>query len=58
MLTVFENGRFFEWDASLVRDGTFYTAKLLAQTCGSEEDIAICLQALNVCSLNAPVCGE
>jgi hypothetical protein len=40
--------RFFEWDASLVRDGTFYAAKLLPRMGGSEDDIAICLQALNV----------
>ncbi|WVQ99298.1 hypothetical protein IAU59_006430 [Kwoniella sp. CBS 9459] len=39
--------RFFEWDASLVRDGTFYTAMLLARAGGSDEDIQICIQALN-----------
>lgn len=41
-------GRFFEWGASLVRDGTYYTAMLLARSGGSDEDVAICLQALNV----------
>jgi hypothetical protein len=39
--------RFFEWDASLVRDGTYYAAMLLARGGGSDEDISICLQALN-----------
>ncbi|WWC70299.1 uncharacterized protein I206_104249 [Kwoniella pini CBS 10737] len=39
--------RFFEWDASLVRDGTFYTAMLLARSGGSEEDIQLCIRALN-----------
>ncbi|OCF36737.1 hypothetical protein I316_01333 [Kwoniella heveanensis BCC8398] len=39
--------RFFEWDASLVRDGTYYTAMLLARAGGSDEDIQICIQALN-----------
>lgn len=40
--------RFFEWDASLVRDGTYYAAMLLARGGGSDADIAVCLQALNV----------
>ena len=40
--------RFFEWDASLVRDGTFYAAKLLPGLGMSEEDMGFCLQALNV----------
>ncbi|WVR07145.1 hypothetical protein IAU60_004186 [Kwoniella sp. DSM 27419] len=39
--------RFFEWDASLVRDGTYYTAILLARAGGSDEDIKICIRALN-----------
>ncbi|WVW83759.1 hypothetical protein I302_105780 [Kwoniella bestiolae CBS 10118] len=39
--------RFFEWDASLVRDGTYYTAMLLARSGGSDEDIQICIRALN-----------
>ncbi|WRT66252.1 uncharacterized protein IL334_003205 [Kwoniella shivajii] len=39
--------RFFEWDASLVRDGTYYAAMLLAQAGGSDEDIQICIRALN-----------
>ncbi|WVQ67810.1 uncharacterized protein L199_006015 [Kwoniella botswanensis] len=39
--------RFFEWDASLVRDGTYYTAMLLARAGGSDEDIQICIRALN-----------
>lgn len=37
----------FEWDASLVRDGTFNAAMLLARTGGSDDDVNICLQALN-----------
>jgi len=40
-------GRFFEWDASLVRDGTYYAAMLLAKHNGSDDDIACCVQALN-----------
>ena len=40
--------RFFEWDASLVRDGTYYAALLHAKAGGSAEDIAVCIQALNV----------
>lgn len=40
--------RFFEWDASLVRDGTYYAAMLHAKAGGSDEDIALCIQALNV----------
>nr|XP_018263170.1 uncharacterized protein I303_04663 [Kwoniella dejecticola CBS 10117]OBR85328.1 hypothetical protein I303_04663 [Kwoniella dejecticola CBS 10117] len=39
--------RFFEWDASLVRDGTYYTAMLLARAGGSDEDIQLCIRALN-----------
>ncbi|WWD17398.1 hypothetical protein CI109_101839 [Kwoniella shandongensis] len=39
--------RFFEWDASLVRDGTYYAAMLLAREGGSDEDIVICIKALN-----------
>ncbi|WWC89458.1 uncharacterized protein L201_004382 [Kwoniella dendrophila CBS 6074] len=39
--------RFFEWDASLVRDGTYYTAMLLARGGGSDEDIQLCIRALN-----------
>lgn len=38
----------FEWDASLVRDGTYYAAMILAKRGGSDEDIALCIQALNV----------
>ncbi|RXK40132.1 hypothetical protein M231_02589 [Tremella mesenterica] len=38
---------FFEWDASLVRDGTYYTAMLLAKMRDTDEDIVICLRALN-----------
>ncbi|KAG7531622.1 hypothetical protein FFLO_04206 [Filobasidium floriforme] len=41
------NTSFFEWDASLVRDGTYYAAMLLAKDHGTEEDVAACLQALN-----------
>ena len=40
--------RFFEWDASLVRDGTFYAAKLLPGLGMSDQDMGYCLQALNV----------
>ncbi|KAK8864304.1 hypothetical protein IAR55_001551 [Kwoniella newhampshirensis] len=39
--------RFFEWDAGLVRDGTYYTAMLLAREGGSDEDIVSCVRALN-----------
>jgi len=39
--------RFFEWDASLVRDGTYYAAMLLAKNNGSDDDIACCVQAIN-----------
>ena len=47
--------RFFEWDASLVRDGTYYAARLLPGLGMSEEDMGFCLQALNVgVSLPAP----
>ncbi|TXT15729.1 hypothetical protein VHUM_00232 [Vanrija humicola] len=38
---------FFEWDASMVRDGTYYTAQYLAKEGGSDEDIALCIQGLN-----------
>jgi len=37
---------FFEYDASLVRDGCFFAGFLLAGEGGSDEDIQICLQAL------------
>lgn len=47
--------RFFEWDASLVRDGTYYAALLHAKAGGSAEDIAICIQALNVGSLRLAI---
>lgn len=40
--------RFFEWDASLVRDGTYYAAMWLVKQGGSSEDVAVCIQALNV----------
>lgn len=40
--------RFFEWDASLVRDGTYYAAMMLAGAgLGTEADMGLCLQALN-----------
>ena len=39
---------FFEWDASLVRDGTYDAAMLLTKAGGSDEDVAVCIQALNV----------
>ncbi|KAJ9105907.1 hypothetical protein QFC20_004144 [Naganishia adeliensis] len=38
---------FFEWDASLVRDGIYYVASLLAQSGGADQDIARCAQALS-----------
>ncbi|WVQ72607.1 hypothetical protein IAR50_002165 [Cryptococcus sp. DSM 104548] len=38
---------FFEWDASLVRDGTYYAALWMARGMGSGEDVGICLRALN-----------
>lgn len=37
---------FFKYDASLVRDGCFYTGLLLAGDSGSDEDITVCLSAL------------
>ncbi|THG93549.1 hypothetical protein EW145_g8349, partial [Phellinidium pouzarii] len=37
---------FFEYDASLVRDGCFYAGLLLAGESGSEEEVKTCLQAL------------
>ena len=50
--------RFFEWDASLVRDGMYYAAMLHAKGGGSDEDIALCIQALNVSvSLRDIYCG-
>ncbi|KAJ9108955.1 hypothetical protein QFC21_000277 [Naganishia friedmannii] len=41
------NTNFFEWDASLVRDGTYYAAMLLAERSGSDNDISCCLEALS-----------
>ncbi len=38
---------FFQYDASLVRDGCFFAAFLLAGETGSSEDVEACLQALN-----------
>ncbi|KAL7421552.1 hypothetical protein Q5752_003321 [Cryptotrichosporon argae] len=38
---------FFEWDASLVRDGTYYAAMQLARAGGSDDDVALCLRAIN-----------
>jgi hypothetical protein len=37
---------FFEYDASLARDGCFFAGFLLAGEGGSDEDVQICLQAL------------
>ncbi|GMK59564.1 hypothetical protein CspeluHIS016_0801700 [Cutaneotrichosporon spelunceum] len=37
----------FEWDASLVRDGTYQAAMLLVATGGSNDDVSLCLQVLN-----------
>jgi len=37
---------FFEYDASLVRDGCFFAGFLLAGEGGSDEDVQTCLQAL------------
>lgn len=37
----------FEWDASLVRDGTYQAAMLLVATGGSDDDVSVCLQAMN-----------
>jgi hypothetical protein len=37
---------FFEFDASLVRDGCFFAGFLLAGEGGSDEDVQTCLQAL------------
>jgi hypothetical protein len=44
----FAYDRMFEWDASLVRDGTYYAATLLAKNGGADADLALCIQALNV----------
>lgn len=38
---------FFQHDASLVRDGCFYAAFLLAGESGSTHDVDVCLQALH-----------
>ncbi|ODN79767.1 hypothetical protein L202_03678 [Cryptococcus amylolentus CBS 6039] len=38
---------FFEWDASLVRDGTYYAALWVARGMGTGEDVGVCLRALN-----------
>ena len=38
---------FFQYDASLVRDGCFFAAFLLAGETGSGSDVQACLQALN-----------
>ena len=38
---------FFQYDASLVRDGCFFAAFLLAGETGSAADVQACLQALN-----------
>lgn len=40
-------GPLFEWDAGIVRDGTYHAAMMLAQNGGSDEDASVCLQALN-----------
>ncbi|KAI5122045.1 hypothetical protein M0805_006030 [Coniferiporia weirii] len=37
---------FFEYDASLVRDGCFYAGLLLAGESGTEEEVNACIQAL------------
>lgn len=37
---------FFEYDASLARDGCFFAGFLLAREGGSDEDVQTCLQAL------------
>ncbi|KAF8604613.1 hypothetical protein BDV93DRAFT_507541 [Ceratobasidium sp. AG-I] len=37
---------FFQYDASLVRDGCFYAGLCLARDSGTEEDIRTCVQAL------------
>ncbi|KAI0273782.1 hypothetical protein BC834DRAFT_855583 [Gloeopeniophorella convolvens] len=37
---------FFEYDASLVRDGCFFAGFLLAGEGGSDDDVQVCLQAL------------
>lgn len=37
---------FFEYDASLVRDGCFFAAVLLAKESGSTEEVESCLQAM------------
>ncbi|KAL5490268.1 hypothetical protein ACEPAI_5101 [Sanghuangporus weigelae] len=40
------NSSFFEFDASLVRDGCFFAGVLLAGESGTEEEVSVCLQAL------------
>lgn len=37
---------FFEWDASLVRDGVYYAASYIAREGGPQEDLSECLAAL------------
>ena len=37
---------FFEYDASLVRDGCFFAAVLLAKESGTKEEVEVCLQAM------------
>lgn len=37
----------FEWDASLVRDGTYQAAMLLVASGGTDDDVNVFLQALN-----------
>ncbi|KIR40696.1 hypothetical protein I313_03352 [Cryptococcus deuterogattii Ram5] len=47
LVKMYVGTRFFEWDASLVRDGTYYAAMWLVKQGGSSEDVAVCIQALN-----------
>ncbi|KIR94135.1 hypothetical protein I304_01767 [Cryptococcus deuterogattii CBS 10090] len=47
LVKMYVGTRFFEWDASLVRDGAYYAAMWLVKQGGSSEDVAVCIQALN-----------
>lgn len=38
---------FFQYDASIIRDGCFFAAFLLAGESGSSSDVEVCMQALN-----------
>lgn len=43
----FSGTAFFEYDASLVRDGVFFAGFMVAGESGTEDDVHVCLQALH-----------